>query len=181
MAQTQRRRIVAALRIKAMGGKFTQSLLTGIVFIAVFWGVQWFVNRGLVTGMPPEITGTTLDGKVFPGLQSLKKPAVVYFWASWCQVCRAMQDTVRELNGDIPLVTVALQSGDAAEVRRYVEKEGFDVPIVLDEEGAIGKSYGIRGVPAFFILGPDSDIRYSTMGYTSEFGLRVRLWLAGLW
>jgi peroxiredoxin len=75
---------------------------------------------------------------------------------------------------------VALQSGDAAEVQAYMDKEGFRVPVVLDEDGAIGKSYGIRGVPAVFILGPDGNIRFSTMGWTSELGLRFRLWLAGL-
>jgi len=47
-------------------------------------------------------------------------------------------------------------------------------------DGAIGRDYGIRGVPAVFILGPGGDIRFSTVGYASELGLRLRLRLAHL-
>jgi thiol-disulfide isomerase/thioredoxin len=163
-----------------MSEKFRKSLLTWIGLIVLFIGLQFFVNRDLASGTPPPIIGTTLDGQAFAGLDSLKKPAVVYFWASWCGVCKAMQDTVRSLSADMPMVTLALQSGDAAEVRAYMDKENFRVPVVLDEDGAIGKRYGIRGVPAVFILGPDGAIRFATVGYTSELGLRLRLWLAGL-
>lgn len=163
-----------------MGAKLKQTALTWTVLIALVVGAQWFANRDLVTGAPPAIHGVTLDGKPFAGLETLRKPAVIYFWASWCGICRAMQSTVRDIGRDTPLVTVALQSGDAAEVGRYLKKEGFEVPVVLDEDGAIGKAFGLRGVPAIFILGPDGNIRFSTMGYTSAFGLHVRLWLAGL-
>jgi thiol-disulfide isomerase/thioredoxin len=180
VAQGERRRIAAALRVKAMGAKLKQAVLTWAVLIGLFASMQWFVNRGLATGAPPAIHGATLDGKPFAGLETLRKPAVIYFWASWCGICRAMQDTVRDVGRDAPLMTVALQSGDATEVGRYLKKAGFDVPVVLDEDGAIGKTFGLRGVPAIFILGPDGNIRFSTMGYTSAFGLRVRLWLAGL-
>jgi thiol-disulfide isomerase/thioredoxin len=166
--------------MKPMSDKLKKSLLTWIGLIALFIGLQFFVNRNLARGTPPPIVGTTLDGQAFAGLESLKKPAVIYFWASWCGVCKAMQDTVGALAGDTPMVTVALQSGDAAEVKAYMDKEGFRVPVVLDEDGAIGKRYGLRGVPAVFIVGPDDAIRFSTVGYTSELGLRLRLWLAGL-
>lgn len=163
-----------------MSKKFKKSLLTWIGLIVLFIGLQSFVNRDLASGAPPAIVGNTPEGQSFAGLESLSKPAVIYFWASWCGVCKSMQETVRAVAGDTPLVTVALQSGDAAEVKTYMDKEGFRVPVVLDEDGAIGKSYGIRGVPAVFVLGPDGAIRFATVGYTSELGLRFRLWLAGL-
>jgi thiol-disulfide isomerase/thioredoxin len=163
-----------------MSEKLKKSLLTWTGLIVLFIGLQLFVNRDLASGMPPPIVGTTPEGQPFAGLNSLKKPAVIYFWASWCGICKSMQGMVRDLAGDTSMVTVALQSGDAAEVQAYMDKEGFRVPVVLDEDGAIGKSYGIRGVPAVFILGPDGNIRFSTMGWTSELGLRFRLWLAGL-
>lgn len=163
-----------------MGGKFRQTLLTWIGIFALFAGMQWFANRGLVEGAAPAIHGPTLDGPAFAGLESLPKPAVVYFWATWCGVCRAMRDNVLELNRDTPLITVALQSGTAAEVGAYFKQEGYTLPVVLDEDGAIGKSYGLRGVPSLFVLGPDGSIRYATAGYTSLLGLRLRVWLAGL-
>lgn len=163
-----------------MSPKFRNSLLTWAGILAVFMALQFIVNRGLVSGTPPPIQAPGLDGQPFAGLDTLPKPAVVYFWASWCRICRSMQDTVQTLSKETPMITVALQSGDAAEVRAYMEKQGFQVPVVLDEDGTLGKAYGIRGVPAVFILGRDGTIRLSTVGYTSGIGFRVRLWLAGL-
>ena len=180
MAQEQWRRTAAPLRLNPMSEKFRKSLLSWIGLLVLFIGLQSFANRDLADGMPPPIVGTGTDGQPFAGLSSLKKPAVIYFWASWCGICKSIQGTIRELAAETPMITVALQSGDAAEVKAYMGKEGFQVPVVLDEEGAIGKSYGIRGVPAIFVLGPDVAIRYSTVGYTTALGLRFRLWLAGL-
>lgn len=163
-----------------MSGKFKRSLLSWLGILAVFVVLQFVANRGLVQGTPPEIRGTLVNGQDFPGLAALPKPAVVYFWASWCGVCRAMRDTVLSVNQDTPLVTVALQSGNATEVGEYLKKESFNVPVVVDEDGALGKQYGLRGVPAVFVLGPDGEVRFASVGYTSLIGLRARLWLAGL-
>lgn len=163
-----------------MGGNRIRDLAFWVVVVAVFIGAQWFSGRGTVTGTPPPIHGITLEGQAYAGPAPQGKPSVIYFWASWCGICKAMQDTIRDLGREVPIVTVALQSGDAAEVRRYVEQEGFEVPVVLDEDGAIGNAYGIRGVPAAFILGPDGAIRFTSVGYSTGWGLRFRLWLAGL-
>jgi thiol-disulfide isomerase/thioredoxin len=163
-----------------MAGKLKQMLLFGSTAIALYVGAQLVVTRGLVSGTPPPIREATLDGATFDVPNRERRPAVIYFWASWCQICKAMQGSIRSVAQDAPLVSVALLSGDETEVRDYIKREGFDVPVILDRDGTIGRDYGIRGVPAVFILGPDGNIRFSTIGYTSELGLRVRLWLADL-
>lgn len=158
---------------------YGRTLLAAVAFIMLLVGVQAFKDRGLAGGMPPPLHGVTLDGTVYDGPTAYGRPAVIYFWASWCGVCRAMENTVRVVGRDVPMVTVALQSGDVAEVKRYVAEQGFALPVVVDADGAMGKAYGLRGVPAAFILGPDGTIRFATVGYTSEMGMRFRLWLAG--
>jgi thiol-disulfide isomerase/thioredoxin len=165
--------------MKPLAAKFRRALLTWAGLIALFVAMQLVASRDLASGAPPEIQGRILDGQAFAGLASLPKPAVIYFWASWCSICRAMQDTVGQLGRDAPVLTVALQSGGATEVGEYMKKSGFEAPTVLDEDGSIAKAYGVRGVPAVFVLGADGGIRYATTGYTSGLGLRLRLWLAG--
>ncbi|MGZ8219029.1 protein disulfide oxidoreductase [Methylomagnum sp.] len=164
-----------------MTPRLKHNLLTWTALLALFVGLQFFVNRNLATGIPPPIHGPMLDGREFAGIDSLPKPAVIYFWASWCGVCESMQGTVRGLAADTPILTVALQSGDGLEVGAYMKKQGFEVPAVLDPDGTIGKSYGVRGVPTLFIVGRDGTVKSSTAGYTSELGVRARLWLAGFW
>lgn len=163
-----------------MLGKLKHLLVFGVSAIALYLGAQLIGARGLVAGTPPPIHAATLDGTPLDIPNQEGRPAVIYFWASWCQVCKAMQSSIRSLAQDTPLVSVALLSGDETEVREYVKRERFDVPVVLDQDGAIGRDYGLRGVPAVFVLGPDGTIRFSTIGYTSELGLRLRVWLAGL-
>ncbi|MDV3240336.1 MAG: protein disulfide oxidoreductase [Methylocaldum sp.] len=163
-----------------MANKLKQIVVFGSTAVVLYIGVQLIATRSLVSGMPPPIRATALDGTALDVPKPEGRPAVIYFWASWCQICKAMQSSIRSLARDTPLVSVALLSGDETEVREYVKREGFEFPVVLDQDGAIGRDYGIRGVPAVFILGPDGHIRFSTIGYTSELGLRLRLWLAGL-
>jgi thiol-disulfide isomerase/thioredoxin len=163
-----------------MPGKLKQMLVFGSTMIALYIGVQLISAQGLVAGTPPPIRATTLNGATVDVPNGEGRPAVIYFWASWCQVCKAMQSSIRSVAQDMPLISVALLSGDETEVREYVKREGFEIPVILDQDGAIGREYGLRGVPTVFILGPDGRIRFSTIGYTSELGLRLRLWLAQL-
>ena len=53
--------------------------------------------------------------------------------------------------------------------------------MIVDSTDALAKRYGIRAFPTSFVLDADEDIRQVEVGYTTEFGLRARMWLAGLW
>jgi thiol-disulfide isomerase/thioredoxin len=162
----------------AWGRKIGKSLLSWGVVLALIAAIPFYVSRDLVTGPPPEISGPLTSGERFMGLATLGKPAVIYFWASWCGVCKLMQPTLRSLAGDFPMITVALQSGDITAVKAYMKKNALDAPTVVDEEGAIAAEYGVRGVPAVFMVDGDGAIRYAMTGYATELGLRIRLWLA---
>jgi hypothetical protein len=45
---------------------------------------------------------------------------------------------------------------------------------------AVFLQYGTRVVPAFIIVDPAGNVRAVSIGYTSEIGLRLRLWWASL-
>ncbi len=49
---------------------------------------------------------------------------------------------------------------------------------MADPEADIFRKYGFRGVPAFIVIDPSGEIRSISLGYTSEIGLRLRLWRA---
>lgn len=157
-----------------------KALLSWTTLLAVICAIQLYASRGMLDGgKAPALRGTLVNGTTFVGLDALPKPAVIYFWASWCGICRVMQGTVRELGAAVPLITVATQSGDAASVRAYMAAHQFGPRTILDQDGSLGKSYGIRGVPALFIIDRDANIRFAATGYTSGLGIRLRLWLAG--
>jgi peroxiredoxin len=59
-----------------------------------------------------------------------------------------------------------------------MDEQGLDFPVVLDEQGALAARFGVRGVPASFVLGSGGEIKFKEIGYTTELGLRARMWLA---
>jgi len=158
----------------------SKTLAGWIPVLAAVVAIQLMANRGVLdAGKAPKLQGEMLvDGVPFSGLQSLPKPVMVYFWASWCGICKAMQSTVMAVASDTPIITVAMQSGDSVTVREYMSRQQFEVPTLIDQEGRLATMYGVRGVPAAFIVDRDGSIRSATTGYTSELGLRLRLWWA---
>ena len=49
---------------------------------------------------------------------------------------------------------------------------------MIEPDGSVAASYGFRAVPAFAVIGSDGRIRATSVGYTSEIGMRLRLWWA---
>lgn len=149
-----------------------------LVVIFVFAG-QFLQTSGLVTGKPPVIAVNTLADN--PAMANLDRgPALIYFWADWCGICRAIQGNVDAVLRDYPGLTVAVRSGDNRQVGELMTQKQLSWPTVSDPVGSIGDRYGIRAVPALFFLDRQGEIVFTSVGYTSEWGLRLRLWLAGL-
>lgn len=162
-----------------LAAKLKRTLITWAGVIAILFAAQWVANRGLVQGKAPPLQAPDLSGRPFAGLETLPKPALIYFWASWCPVCAAMEGSIAHLASEVPVITIALQSGDGAAVAAHLASARLALPTLVDETGALARTYGVRGVPAAFIVDGDGRIRFATMGYSTELGLRLRLWLAG--
>ena len=132
--------------------------------------------RPLATGAAPPLIGHTLDGAVIDLKDLRGQPVLVHFWATWCPVCKLGNSAIEAIAKDHRVVTVAMQSGSATFIDRFLAEEGLAFPVVPDESGAIASRWGVPGVPATFIIGADGQIASATMGLSSETGLRARLW-----
>lgn len=147
------------------------------LFAALFiFAGQFLASSGLVTGMPPNIEQRTLSGVAAMPLVA-KGPALIYFWAQWCGICRSIQGNVDAVVRDFPTVSVAVRSGDDQALRDYMQARHFNWPTVNDNAGSIGQRYGVSAVPAMLFVNGNGEIVFTSVGYTSEWGLRLRLWL----
>ncbi len=149
-----------------------------LAFLLVL-GFHAWQTRNLAHGPAPKLSGLMLDGSR-SSLESFRgRPVLVHFWATWCPVCKTEQGSIQSLSEDYPMISVAYRSGSAAEVQKYMQQHQLDFPVMMDEQGMLGMNWGVQGVPSSFIVDAQGQIRSVAVGYTTEPGLRLRMWLAG--
>ena len=150
-----------------------------VIILMVFFAIKAYMQRDLIDGPAPLIQGTLLTGQPV-NLQEIKdQPVLLYFWASWCPVCKLEQDSIDAISEDHNVITVAMNSGSDLEVKAFLEENNLKFPVIVDEHGAIAAQFGVRGVPTSFIIDESGHIAFTEVGYTTSWGLRFRLWMAG--
>lgn len=149
-----------------------------LVLLLVYIAIKTYIQRDLVEGAVPAVQGTLLNGQAV-NLQSYQgNPLLLHFWATWCNVCKLEQNSIDAISKDHPVLTVAMNSGSDKEVADYLKENNLSFPVINDNNGELARRFGVSGVPASFIINPDGEITYTEVGYTTSWGLRLRLWLA---
>ena len=150
----------------------------GMLALAIVLGVRAYQGAGTAAGRAPPLIGRDLDQREVSLGAHRGEPVLVHFWATWCGVCRAEESTIVSLSHDLPVVTIASRSGGAEEIRAYLQRRQIALPVVPDPTGTIARRYGVSRFPTTFVVDADGDIRHTEVGYTTEIGLRLRMWLA---
>jgi len=157
-------------------------MLEALLIVAVVVAVQLWQARGLPEGPAPQLAGTLTDGRAASLADVLKaaggKPVLVVFWSTWCPVCKAEEGNIAAVARDWPLLSVAMQSGEAATVAKHLKERGLDFTALVDGGGRLAAAWNVRGVPTHFIVDSRGIVRFRVVGYATEFGLRARLWWA---
>lgn len=138
------------------------------------------MQRDIVSGIAPNISSVMLNEQYFDLYKNKQRPILIHFWATWCPVCKLEQSNIQNVSKDMPVITIAMQSGNDDELREFMKDEYLSFNTINDESGRLSRLYNIRGVPVSFIINKDNKIEFTEVGYTTELGLRVRLWWAGI-
>ncbi|OQX16283.1 MAG: protein disulfide oxidoreductase [Thiothrix lacustris] len=154
-------------------------LLEALIILAIIFGVRTWQQRGMLDGEAPDFERTTLSGDLIHLDNYRGKPVLLHFWANWCPMCELEQGSISSIAKDWKVITVAFQSGGTEEVQRYMERENITEWVtIVDEDGALSRQYGIKGVPTNYVLDEEGVIRFREVGLSSGWGLRLRLWIA---
>lgn len=161
--------------------KWIRPVIEVIILLSLFFGYRAWQQRDMPSGPAPALSGQTLTGQRYTLPAHPGKPVLVHFWANWCGICLAEQGAISSIVHDYPgSITIAMQSGPEAAVARYARKQHIDFPVLNDPNGLVAQHWGVKAVPASFVISPDGTVRFIEIGYTTSIGLRLRMWLAGL-
>lgn len=130
-------------------------------------------DRTFAIGEPaPDFALTTKDGSVVRLSDLRGKSVVLNFWASWCGPCREEMPEFEEAHraradrGDLVIVAVnelADDSRGAADA--FVDALGVTFPVAYDTDtSAVGRRYGVRGLPSTFFIDGEGIVRAATLG-----------------
>ena len=159
--------------------------LTLLTLLLVYAGMHLWQTRHLPSGPAPAFSapaagpqaGRVLDFEQWRNSHPGRAMAL-HFWADWCPICRAEENSISRLQQNWPVLGVAMQSGDAAHVQAVLHHRSLDWLTVIDPDGALARRYGLSSVPAFIVIDAQGRIRFADVGYTTEAGMRLRLWWA---
>ena len=120
----------------------------------------------------PDFKMKTPDGKNFQFSKFAKdKTVVLDFWASWCPDCRKDAPEVVRLYEKyhpygIEFVGISMDT-DVETWKKAIEKYGITYPQVSElkkfKETDIAKAYGVKWIPSMVIVGPDGQVKLSTV------------------
>jgi thiol-disulfide isomerase/thioredoxin len=166
----------------------------GVVLVAAV-GVVWFMLLQPVQGTPttaqlgataPQIALPVVGGGTSNLAGERGKVVLVNFWATWCEPCKSEMPGLQQLANELQdrpfrLYSVDLQE-DAAQVNTFTRDLGLNLYAVLDQDGDVTRTYGVRALPSTFLIDQKGVLRQQRLGPLLGGGAETtwsEAWLAG--
>lgn len=161
-----------------VGRFFKEAVLMLLILIAVTTGLDIWRSQSMPQGtIPALVTQSTKGEEIDLITRSHEKPVMVYFWGTWCSVCRFVSPTINWLDGDYDIVSIAVNSGDNRRINGYLDHHEYGFTTINDSHGALMREWGISAVPSIFII-KDGQVSSVTTGFSTPPGLWLRMQLA---
>jgi peroxiredoxin len=125
----------------------------------------------------PDFTLKGMDDK--PVALADHKGAVVIldFWATWCGPCRASLPGLNTLHKELAprgLQTFAVDLEEPKDtIRPVAAKLCPDLTVLLDDDSAVAKKYGVSGIPQTVVIGRDGKVKKVFVGSGNEAKIRA--------
>lgn len=150
-------------------GRFLRVLATILVLVFLSSAISSSLAEGDVDFMDalgiirfdkkikaPDFSLKRLNGSEVR-LEDLRgKLVFLNFWATWCPPCRAEMPSMEKLYtefGDRDFVMLAVNLRENAErVATFKRRLELSFPILLDSDGTIGLTYGVRSIPTTYLI-----------------------------
>lgn len=155
-------------------------LLTPLLFpITQADASQVAPHRGFIA---PGFTLETPQGDRHALADYEGQPVLVFFWASWCSVCKAAMPGLETVYQDFApqgfaILAINTTNQDTLSTAvNYFTTQNYTYTLLLDRDGSVANQYLMRAVPTSVLVGGDGIVRDVIIGSgVSEGFLRARL------
>jgi peroxiredoxin len=108
---------------------------------------------GRITGFPADLEGQIV---------------AVRFWADWCPFCESEMRDIEPVYGkfrDRGLRVLAINvRQDKETAERFIQRLNISYEVLLDEEGAIARDFGVIGLPTTFFVDREGRLATRVLG-----------------
>ncbi|MDB5966108.1 MAG: TlpA family protein disulfide reductase [Polaromonas sp.] len=136
------------------------------------------------TPAPPDFELLDITGKTWRLADLKGRAALLNFWASWCEPCRAEMPTlqqVADLYGPDKLLVLAVNFKEpAVRAVQFAKSTGVTLPVLLDLQGKTAQKWGVKVFPTTLLIDSQGRARQRVMGEVDWTGSAAEKLIAGL-
>lgn len=144
-------------------------IAVAVMAVFVFFAMpEWFAPRGATEAKDvredkaPDFILQDIHGGKFRLNDQRGKPVLLIFGTTWCPSCRDEIPHLKDIYAryakkGLIMVNIDIQES-RDKVSRYADKYELPYRVLLDENGDLAQTYGIRGVPTLILLDEEGMI-----------------------
>ena len=156
---------------------YTKEILTFIVVITILSNIISLYKSSDLPKQKLNIETLELINNQKFNLNT-DKPIIIHFWATWCPTCKLEAGNIQTLSEHFEVLTIAVKSGSEYDLTEYMKEHSLNYRVYNDEDSNIASKFNIAAYPTTFIYDKEGNLVFSEVGYTSTFGLWLRMWWA---
>jgi peroxiredoxin len=121
------------------------------------------------SGLAPDFSLQSLDGKTVHLSDLRGKPVVLNFWATWCAPCKIEMPWFVDLQkkyaaSGVQFLGIAMDDASTKDIAEFAQSMNVNYPILIGKE-AVGDAYGgVQFLPETFYIDRDGKIEDKAFG-----------------
>ena len=121
-----------------------------------------------------RLVTSKLNGSSFAMADLTGRPAILYFWATWCPQCRVQRGVLNALSrewGDRVRIAALTVDDDVPSVQHYL-KAHSSLSHELRASAELLRLFGVEGLPTLVVIDGNGRVQSLSSGLTDADGLR---------
>ena len=115
-----------------------------------------------------DFTVPTPHGRTFRLSEQRGKIVFINFWATWCPPCREEMPALERLyertkHAGVEMLAISVDA-DPASITPFLGERQFTFTVGLDPKLSVANTYGVRGLPASFIVDREGNLAAIAFG-----------------